>query len=402
MNTATPPTKSLTLAVSRGFQVDRAAGRLFGVSLITGDREAKGHGLYLDQKTIAGAGELVAAKGGRLKAGIRHASWADYVATGGDRILDLPGFFSGLTVKGNQLVGDMEFYDSFKAAHPEDFAHLLEVAEKTPELIGLSVEMYGYAVYVAEDGTEYSERPKDIPLQYDGLPAFRVTDLTAAAFVADPAANDGLFARFGRMFGGKHAQPAELRTLFSSFLAWARETNAFASAPTGAGNAFPSAPSDDHTASSDTDSTMQILASLKEKFGADKARHTRALELLTGDSTLTVEAIEAQLHAADFAALQSTVTTLTAEKAELSAKLATAEASLAAVTAERDQWQAKFERIKASGANPAGLDLGTPAAPGSGAGVNPWAKGSVNYTEQARLTRENPQLAAELKAAAKV
>ena len=400
MNTSVP-TKSITLAVSRGFQVDRAAGRLFGVSLITGDREAKGHGLYIDQETIAGAGKLVAAKGGRLKAGIRHASWADYIATGGDRILDLPGFFSGLTVKGNQLVGDMEFYDSFKAAHPEDFAHLLEVAEKTPELIGLSVEMYGYAVYVAADGTEYSERPKDVPLRYDGLPAFRVTDLTAAAFVADPAANDGLFARLGRMFGGKQERPEELRELFSAFVTWARETNAFAGAPSGAGNAFPSAPSDDHTASSNTDSTMTILAALKEKFGADKARHTRALELLTGDSTLTAEAIEAQLHQADFAALQTSVTTLTAEKAELSAKLATAEASLATATAERDQWKAKFAAIKASGANPSGIDLGTPAALGTGTGVNPWKKESLNYTEQARITRENPALAAELQAAAK-
>lgn len=389
MKTTTAP-QSITLAVPRGFQVDREAGRLFGVSLITGDREAKGHGLFIDQKTIDGAGELVAAKGGRLKAGIRHASWADYMATGADRILDLPGFFSGLKVKGNQLVGDMEFYDSFKAAHPEDFAHLLEVAEKTPELIGLSVEMYGYAVYVAEDGTEYSERPKDIPLQYDGLPAFRVTDLTAAAFVADPAANDGLFARFGRMFGGKHTQPAELRTLFSSFLAWARETNA-----------FPSAPSDANNASTDTDSTMNILLALQQKFGADKARHTRALELLTGDSSLTVEAIETLLSKTDFAALQASITTLTAEKTELSAKLATAEASLAAVTAERDQWQAKFAAIKNSGAPAAGLDLGTGAALGSGTGVNPWKKESLNYTAQARITRENPALATELKAGAK-
>lgn len=388
-----PPTKSITLAVPNGFRVDREAGRLFGVSLITGDREAKGHGLYVDQKTIDGCGELVAAKGGRLKAGIRHPSWDDLFATGGDRILDLPGFFTGLTVKGNQLVGDMEFYDSFKLQHAEDFAHLLEVAEKTPELIGLSVEMWGYAVFVAEDGTEYSERPKDVPLKYDGLPAFRVTALTAAAFVDEPAANDGLFAKFSRVFAAKHSAGGAMRELFSAFVTWAQQQpalHAFAGAPSGVTNASP-----------DTDQTMTILASLKEKFGADKARHTRALELLTGDSTLTVEAIEAQLHAADFAALQSTVTTLTAEKAELSVKLATAEASLAAATAERDQWQAKFERIKNSGANPAGLDLGTPAAPGSGAGVNPWAKGSVNYTEQARLTRENPQLAAELKAAAK-
>lgn len=383
--------KPLTLAVPNGFQVDREAGRLFGVSLITGDREAKGHGLYIDQKTIDGAGAIAAERGGRLKAGIRHPSFNDYLATGGDRVLDLPGFFSGLTVKANQLVGDMEFYDSFKTRYAEDMAHLLEVAEKTPELIGLSVEMWGYAVYVAEDGTEYSERPNNVALKYDGVPAFRVTDLTAAAFVDEPAANDGLFAKFSRLFGGKQTQPQELQQILGAFVAWARDP----------ANAFAVAPSGDATEPKDIDSTMTILASIKEKFGADKGRHTRALELLTGDSTLTVEAIEAQLHAADFAAIQASVTTLTAEKAELSSRLATTEASLATATTEAAQWKAKFEAIKLSGANHAGIDVGTGAALGTGTGVNPWKKESLNYTEQARISLENPTLAAELKAAAK-
>ncbi len=387
------PTKSITLAVPNGFRVDREAGRLFGVSLITGDREAKGHGLYIDQKTIDGAGEIAAARGGRLKAGIRHPSFDDYFATGGDRILDLPGFFSGLTVKANQLVGDMEFYDSFKTRHPDDLGHLLEVAEKTPELIGLSVEMWGFAVFVAEDGTEYSERPKDVPLKYDGVPAFRVTDLTAAAFGDEPSANAGLFARPCRMSGGTQDRPEDLRKLFGAFVAWAREQPGL--------HAFPSAPSGVTTAPKDIDSTMTILAALKEKFGADKPRHTRALELLTGDSTLTVDAIETALHQADFAALQASVTTLTAEKAELSGRLATTEASLATATTEAAQWKAKFEAIKLSGANPAGIDVGTGAALGTGTGVNPWKKESLNYTEQARISLDNPPLAAELKAAAK-
>lgn len=53
------------------------------------------------------------------------------------------------------------------------------------------------------------------------------------------------------------------------------------------------------------------------------------------------------------------------------------------------------ERLKGAGKTPA------PPAPNSGQ-VNPWLKDSFNLTEQARLLRENPALAATLKAQAGV
>lgn len=344
-----PNSKSYTLAIGPGYRVDRERGLLRGVALITGDREAKGHGIYIDQLTITGAGAAVAARGGILKAGIRHASLEDWVETGGDRILDLPGWFSALTVRGNQLVGDMEFYDSFKAAHPEDFSHLLEIAEKTPQLIGLSIEVSGYAVFVADDGTEYSERPANVPLKYDGLPALRVTDLSAAAFVDEPAANDGLFARLSAAtFAGKQSGADPLRHLFGSFLAWTRShpgLHAFPSAPTGEQSGAPALSQSNET----NDTTMNILAALKAKYGADKARLSRAIEFLAEDETLSVESIEAKLAAADQAALQATVTQLTADKTTLSAQVSDLTAKLTAAHGERDQWKQKFEALKATG-----------------------------------------------------
>jgi len=48
--------------------------------------------------------------------------------------------------------------------------------------------------------------------------------------------------------------------------------------------------------------------------------------------------------------------------------------------------------------NSGGGGRGGPAGPN--AGGNPWAKDSINLTDQSRITRENPTLAASLKAAA--
>lgn len=56
----------------------------------------------------------------------------------------------------------------------------------------------------------------------------------------------------------------------------------------------------------------------------------------------------------------------------------------------------KKHLLKASGAGGSGH---VPAA-GRGAVVNPWAKASLNLTEQVRIAKENPQLAEQLKTAA--
>jgi hypothetical protein len=94
---------------------------------------------------------------------------------------------------------------------------------------------------------------------------------------------------------------------------------------------------------------MNILAALKAKFGADKARLSRAIEFLAEDDTLSVESIEAKLAAADQAALQATVTQLTADKTTLAAQVTDLTAKLTAAHGERDQWKQKFEALKATG-----------------------------------------------------
>jgi len=57
------------------------------------------------------------------------------------------------------------------------------------------------------------------------------------------------------------------------------------------------------------------------------------------------------------------------------------------------------ELLKPAGAGGAGYKPGT-ARGGVGAQANPWARTSFNLTEQVRLARENPEMAAQMKAAA--
>jgi hypothetical protein len=381
----------LTLGIPHNFKVDAASGRILDLALLTGMREAKGHGIYIDAKTLSTAHESVQSKGGRLKAyrTHQHSGPATWSRTEGTE-LDIPGFFSTIAVRGNELVaGAFEFYDSFKKNFTPQYEQLIEMAAKTPELIGLSIEAWGYAVYVDKDGNEYGQRPDNTELLYDGLPALRVTEIFAAAFVSDPAATDGLFAAFGRAIGfGK--LPVGLKAKLKAALdSWSEEE----------GDELQTEPAALHTPannkgtppSTENFSAMKIIETIKAKFGADKAKFSQAMTLLGEQPDITIEALEAKMVQVDLSTAQSEVTRLTTA-------LATANTSVTALTAERDQWKTKFEQLKNSGAP--GVDLGAvTAATGQ---VNPWAKETLNYTKQAEISNTNAALAAQLKAAAGV
>ncbi|MDV7395684.1 hypothetical protein RZS08_30120, partial [Arthrospira platensis SPKY1] len=60
------------------FTVDRVAGKLSNLALITAGREAKGHGIYIDNKTLASGLASIEEKGGKLKAFIAHPTWSEY------------------------------------------------------------------------------------------------------------------------------------------------------------------------------------------------------------------------------------------------------------------------------------------------------------------------------------
>lgn len=383
----------LSLRIEPTFKVDRAAAQLHDLAILTADREASGHGIYIDQKTLQTAFACAQASGGKLRGAIRHPSLLDVLKGDNDRVLGMPGFFSDVKIAGNTLVaGTFQFFDTFAASEPATVARILEMAEKTPELFGLSAEPCGQFVWVGLDGSEHPAKrdpetrawagqPKGVALANLGLPTLRITHLGVAAFVDQPAANDGLFAKLGRLFGGKQALDlSTLRDLATAFLRWSAEQgapaqNAFVTAPTDAGTAL-------GATSANTASPMTTITDIKAKFGADKAHFTRAIELLSEDSTLTVEAIEAKLAAADHAALTAQLATLTTAQAELSTKLAAAESATAVAIKERDEWKTKFEAMKASG-QAAPVVLSTP---GTGeAAVAPFGRSRVAAAFTAKL-----------------
>lgn len=386
--------------VGHEFGVDATTGNLTDLQLMAADREAKGHGIWIDAKTIATGAAAVAERGGRIKAYVTHnhdgpTSWGRSGMDEASSELNIPGFFSEIKVKKAQLVaGQFEFFDAFKANFKPQYDQLLEMAKKTPDLLGISVECWGYLVYVAKDGTEFGVRPEGVELKYDGMPALRITDMWAAAFVGDGAATDGLFAKFSSLFGGKRTKEerAAVKAALVEFAANYGEEE----------NALPLSPNSDEPDSSSLTPTqispMQIIKDLKAKFANDQKKFAAAMLLVGNNPEITIAALEAQLVQDEFAAARADVATLTTNLAAVTAERDTARTQLAAVTAERDTAKAQFEALKKSGLG-APQNLGAASA-GAADAPNPYAKATKNLSAQAALEKSNPEIAAAMKAAA--
>jgi len=430
--------RSYALKIAPKFSVDRASGMLRDVALLSVG-EAKGHGIYIDERTIETSAEVVASRKGRLKAAFRHPSILDYLTShGADRMLEIPGYFSGVAGKGDQLVaGAFQFYDTFKKTNADHVDTLLEMADKTPELFGVSIEPYGYLAYVDENDDEFSEPPIDRELKYNGLPALRVTDLSYAAFVDEPAANPGgVFATLsklpglGSLFGGG-AQRRQLEALgrlaeaVAVFCktngpdsaasdgkpALAEETNhdqvtmntltaihaKYGSDPMKFASACKMLAEDQKLTIDQIDAKLAAaapapvppaeapkgleLSAISAKFGADKGRLAKAFEFVAGKPDATIEQIEAHLAAADAAEL----TRLREENTQLSAAKADSDRKLAAM---------------AGSGHPAAVNLGAAAAgaPSGDPKASAFSAEKPNYTERVRLFKQDPELAATLAA----
>lgn len=288
------------LLTSAGSNFDKATGSLQNVSLMTGGREATGHGVYIDETTLASA--LSGVKGGALRGYLTH----DRGLFTGQNELDVIGYFSGVKVEGDRLRADsFTFYDAFKKHNPGRHDQLVEMAEKTPELFGLSVEVMGRVAFVAEDGTEFSKPPaKTVPLKYGGMPALRVTELRAVAFVAEPAANDGLFAR--------------LRALLTPF------------------TAKPDSDTPPPSLVSDSTNPMnELLTSIRARFAAVPGRLTAAFAAISSAPAAAVPS-EADVVS----------TVLTAEVTDLTTQLTTARTDLGTMTTRATTAEAEVVTLK--------------------------------------------------------
>jgi hypothetical protein len=333
-------------AALAALQVNPESGQLSNVLLMASSREAKGHGLWLDARSLQTALDAVTARGGQLKAYYTHdhrgaaSGWMANIIEESASELNIPGYFDAIRIENEQLVaGTFTFYDSFRNANPAIVEQLLEMAQKTPNLLAQSVEVWGYAVYVDADGNEYQQRPEDTELQYDGMPALRVTDIFASAFVADGAATDGLFAKLSNKVTGRPLK-GELVTLLRDALAAYQATLP------------PETHKTDNESPTNTPTDMNIIEQIKARFGADKARMLRALELHANKPTLNIDEITATLREED-------------TEIEL-ARLRAEAADVERLRTENQNLTGRLSQIQAGGFNPdAQISLGTAAEGGA-------------------------------------
>lgn len=100
---------------------------IFGVSMITGDVTAKGHDLEVDATTLSQLLKCAKSKG-KVPVKTNHGSGAD----------EVNGYLDNFKLEGGKLRGDWHLLKSYK-----NTPHLLEMAERMPESVGLSVAFHG-------------------------------------------------------------------------------------------------------------------------------------------------------------------------------------------------------------------------------------------------------------------
>lgn len=171
--------------------IDRQSRTLRDVSIITGNVEAEGHGVFVDSKSLASAMRLL--MGRALPAYLTHED-----AITGDRLSNEIGLWSGFYLDGNTLrARQFKFFPSFAKAEEELMDRLFDLAEAMPGEFGVSL-VHGYKlVWVFTDGTELpakrGERPPEGTIR--PIPSVRFTEIESADFTKEPAANPaGLFS----------------------------------------------------------------------------------------------------------------------------------------------------------------------------------------------------------------
>lgn len=352
--------KSIRFAVNN-FAVDTANGILTNLALITADREASGHGIYIDAKTLESGISSVKERGGQLKGVVCHETFLEWM-NDEDRLLQVPGYFDSISIKGNKLVaGKFEFYESFRSDQPNAYRRLMEMAEKTPNLFGLSIEATGYAVYVDTDGNEYSQRPEDTELMHDGMPVFRIVNLSAAAFVSEPAANDGLFALAMKALRGREKiSKDKLDEISKSLVRWnsTHGTNFYLN-----NNAL-----EGQSTTTEQSKMEKLLKEIKEKFGKDEARQNRAVLFAVNHpdgAALTIDQVEAALSKAELDDLRASNTKLKEQLENKASNEDSQEDELAKLKQKNQDLENRFEKFKNSGME-GDLAIGAPAIVGSG------------------------------------
>lgn len=169
-------------AAATGSRVDREAGVLRGVSVIT-EGEAKGHGMIVDGVTLEQVKACAETYVDGLRVKMDHYTGIDAMV----------GVLRDFQIDGSQLRADLHLIKSH-----EDFEKILEMAETMPGIFGLSISFSGESEDVevpSDDSEEVEPNSGELP---DGaveiVRAARCMEIYSADIVDQPAANpSGLF-----------------------------------------------------------------------------------------------------------------------------------------------------------------------------------------------------------------
>lgn len=147
-------------AISTKEKIDADKGIIYGVSVIT-IGEAKGHDVFVDEKSINQILQLAKQKPDGVKVKADH----------GTGILAVTGKLTNFRKDGEKIRADLELMKS-----DENYDKFLEMADKMPNEFGLSVS------------TEAKSE------EIDGKKFIRFVELESVDLVNNPAANNGLFS----------------------------------------------------------------------------------------------------------------------------------------------------------------------------------------------------------------
>lgn len=160
-------------------KIDKNSNRLNGVVVMNGNRDAVGHGVFADTKTLQTLID-VARDGTIVHFG--HPAF-------GDTIPAVVGRASSFRIDKNRVLADIQLLDTadlYPSFVRSPIQYILTQAEKHPDTLNLSVSVT--ANYVWDDGGTETEHPID-----GKKPNLRITELHSVDFVTTGALTDALF-----------------------------------------------------------------------------------------------------------------------------------------------------------------------------------------------------------------
>ena len=119
-----------------GGKIDRSAGIISGVTVITANVPAKGHGIYTDAKTLQTTLEVANEFKGGVKVKLRHKMSGEFQSVVENTIGVIKDFF----IAGDKLRGDLHLLKSLESETKEK---IYEMAEVMPDQFGLSIHFSG-------------------------------------------------------------------------------------------------------------------------------------------------------------------------------------------------------------------------------------------------------------------